>query len=164
MGTVKEDLAKLLKLRQFKADYLAKIEAIKQGEEVLTRRILKTLEDNGVDSIKTDGYTLSKSCKDHFEIADKEKFLTAMYNDMADAKAHGQSLATACLLQQRPAKTLLKDLIIAETGADLAKIIAKSKDLTIAETGDDLAKIIAKSQELGLNYVVESDLSVRKVK
>lgn len=145
MGTVKEDLAKLLKLRQFKADYLAKIEAIKQGEEVLTRRILKTLEDNGVDSIKTDGYTLSKSCKDHFEIADKEKFLTAMYNDMADAKAHGQSLATACLLQQRPAKTLLKDLII-------------------AETGDDLAKIIAKSQELGLNYVVESDLSVRKVK
>ena len=145
MGTVKEDLAKLLKLRQFKADYLAKIEAIKQGEEVLTRRILKTLEDNGVDSIKTDGYTLSKSCKDHFEIADKEKFLTAMYNDMADAKAHGQLLATACLLQQRPAKTLLKDLII-------------------AETGDDLAKIIAKSQELGLNYVVESDLSVRKVK
>ena len=144
MGTVKEDLAKLLKLRQFKADYLAKIEAIKQGEEVLTRRILKTLEDNGVDSIKTDGYTLSKSCKDHFEIADKEKFLTAMYNDMADAKAHGQLLATACLLQQRPAKTLLKDLII-------------------AETGDDLAKIIAKSQELGLNYVVESDLSVRKV-
>lgn len=145
MGTVKEDLAKLLKLRQFKADYLAKVEAIKQGEEVLTRRILKTLEDNGVDSIKINGYTLSKSRKDHFEIADKEKFLTAMYNDMADAKAHGQSLATACLLQQRLAKTLLKDLIV-------------------AETGDDLAKIIAKSQELGLNYVVESDLSVRKVK
>lgn len=145
MGTVKEDLAKLLKLRQFKADYLAKIEAIKQGEEVLTKRILKALDDNGVDSIRTEGYTLSKSRKDHFEIADKEKFLTAMYNDMADAKAHGQSLATACLLQQRPAKTLLKDLII-------------------SETGDDLAKIIAKSQELGLNYVVESDLSVRKAK
>ena len=145
MGTIKEDLAKLLKLRQFKADYLAKIEAIKQGEEVLTRRILKALEDNGVDSIRTEGYTLSKTKQDHLEIADKEKFLTAMYNDMADAKAHGESLATACLLQQRPAKTLLKDLII-------------------AETGDDLAKIIAKSQELGLNYVVESDLSVRKAK
>ena len=145
MGTIKEDLAKLLKLRQFKADYLAKIEAIKQGEEVLTKRILKALEDNGVDSIRTEGYTLSKSRKDHFEISDKEKFLTAMYNDMADARAHGESLATACLLQQRPAKTLLKDLII-------------------AETGDDLAKIIAKSQELGLNYVVESDLSVRKAK
>ena len=145
MGTIKEDLAKLLKLRQFKADYLAKVEAIKQGEEVLTKRILKALEDNGVDSIRTEGYTLSKTRKDHFEIADKEKFLTAMYNDMAYAKAHGESLATAWPLQQRPAKTLLKDLII-------------------AETGDDLAKIIAKSQELGLNYVVESDLSVRKAK
>ena len=54
MGTIKEDLAKLLKLRQFKADYLAKIEAIKQGEEVLTKRILKALEDNGVDSIRVD--------------------------------------------------------------------------------------------------------------
>ena len=31
MGTIKEDLAKLLKLRQFKADYLAKIEAIKKS-------------------------------------------------------------------------------------------------------------------------------------
>lgn len=145
MGTIKEDLAKLLKLRQFKADYLAKIEAIKQGEEVLTRRILKALEDNGVDSIRTEGYTLSKSRKDHFEIADKEKFLTAMYNDMADAKAHGESLATACLLQQRPAKTLLKDLIT-------------------SAVGDDLKDIIVKAQELGLNYVVESDLSVRKAK
>ena len=145
MGTIKKDLAKLLKLRQFKADYLAKIEAIKQGEEVLTRRILKALEDNGVDSIRTEGYTLSKSRKDHFEIADKEKFLTAMYNDMADAKAHGESLATACLLQQRPAKTLLKDLIT-------------------SAVGDDLKDIIVKAQELGLNYVVESDLSVRKAK
>lgn len=145
MGTIKEDLAKLLKLRQFKADYLAKIEAIKQGEEVLTKRILKALEDNGVDSIRTEGYTLSKSRKDHFEIADKEKFLTAMYNDMADARAHGESLATACLLQQRPAKTLLKDLIT-------------------SAVGDDLKDIIVKAQELGLNYVVESDLSVRKAK
>ena len=145
MGTIKEDLAKLLKLRQFKADYLAKIEAIKQGEEVLTRRILKALEDNGVDSIRTEGYTLSKPRKDHFEIADKEKFLPAMYNDMADAKAHGESLATACLLQQRPAKTLLKDLIT-------------------SAVGDDLKDIIVKAQELGLNYVVESDLSVRKAK
>ena len=145
MGTVKEDLAKLLKLRQFKADYLAKIEAIKQGEEVLTKRILKALDDNGVDSIRTEGYTLSKSRKDHFEIADKEKFLSVMYNDMADAKAHGESLATACLLQQRPAKTLLKDLIT-------------------SAVGDDLKDIIAKAQELGLNYVVESDLSVRKAK
>ena len=145
MGTIKEDLAKLLKLRQFKADYLAKIEAIKQGEEVLTRRILKALEDNGVDSIRTEGYTLSKSRKDHFEIADKEKFLTAMYNDMADAKAHGESLATACLLEQRPAKKLLMDLIT-------------------SAVGDDLKDIIVKAQELGLNYVVESDLAVRKAK
>ena len=145
MGTIKEDLAKLLKLRQFKADYLAKIEAIKQGEEVLTRRSLKALEDNGVDSIRTEGYTLSKTKKDHLEIADKEKFLTAMYNDMADAKAHGESLATACLLQQRPAKKLLMDLIT-------------------SAVGDDLKDIIVKAQELGLNYVVESDLSVRKAK
>lgn len=103
------------------------------------------MEENGVDSIRTAGYTLSKTTKDHLEIADKEKFLTAMYNDMADAKAHGQSLATACLLQQRPAKTLLMDLIT-------------------SAVGDDLKDIIVKAQELGLNYVVESDLSVRKAK
>lgn len=141
----KELLAKLLKVREIKAYYSAQLDRCKEGENKLVSMILKEMEENGVDSIRTDGYTLSKSRKDHFEIADKEKFLTAMYNDMADAKAHGQSLATACLLQQRPAKTLLKDLII-------------------SETGDDLAKIIAKSQELGLNYVVESDLSVRKAK
>lgn len=141
----KELLAKLLKVREIKAYYSAQLDRCKEGENKLVSMILKEMEENGVDSIKTDGYTLSKSRKDHFEIADKEKFLTAMYNDMADAKAHGQSLATACLLQQRPAKTLLKDLIT-------------------SETGDDLAKIIAKSQELGLNYVVESDLSVRKAK
>ena len=141
----KELLAKLLKVREIKAYYSAQLDRCKEGENKLVSMILKEMEENGVDSIKTDGYTLSKSRKDHFEIADKEKFLTAMYNDMADAKAHGQSLATACLLQQRPAKTLLKDLII-------------------SETGDDLAKIIAKAQELGLNYVVESDLSVRKAK
>ena len=141
----KELLAKLLKVREIKAYYSAQLDRCKEGENKLVSMILKEMEENGVDSIKTDGYTLSKSRKDHFEIADKEKFLTAMYNDMADAKAHGQSLATACLLQQRPAKTLLKDLII-------------------SETGDDLAKIIAKSQELGLNYVVESDLSIRKAK
>lgn len=141
----KELLAKLLKVREIKAYYSAQLDRCKEGENKLVSMILKEMEENGVDSIRTDGYTLSKSRKDHFEIADKEKFLTAMYNDMADAKAHGESLATACLLQQRPAKTLLKDLII-------------------AETGDDLAKIIAKSQELGLNYVVESDLSVRKAK
>ena len=68
-----------------------------------------------------------------------------MYNDMADAKAHGESLATACLLQQRPAKKLLMDLIT-------------------SAVGDDLKDIIVKAQELGLNYVVESDLSVRKAK
>ena len=141
----KELLAKLLKVREIKAYYSAQLDRCKEGENKLVSMILKEMDDNGVDSIRTEGYTLSKSRKDHFEIADKEKFLTAMYNDMADAKAHGESLATACLLQQRPAKTLLKDLII-------------------AETGDDLAKIIAKSQELGLNYVVESDLSVRKAK
>lgn len=140
----KELLAKLLKVREIKAYYLAQLDRCKEGENKLVSMILKEMEENGVDSIRTAGYTLSKSRKDHFEIADKEKFLSVMYNDMADAKAHGQSLATACLLQQRPAKTLLKDLII-------------------SETGDDLAKIIAKSQELGLNYVVESDLSVRKV-
>ena len=141
----KELLAKLLKVREIKAYYSAQLDRCEEGENKLVSMILKEMNDNGVDSIRTEGYTLSKSRKDHFEIADKEKFLTAMYNDMADAKAHGESLATACLLQQRPAKTLLKDLII-------------------AETGDDLAKIIAKSQELGLNYVVESDLSVRKAK
>lgn len=141
----KELLAKLLKVREIKAYYSAQLDRCKEGENKLVSLILKEMDENGVDSIRTDGYTLSKSRKDHFEIADKEKFLTAMYNDMADAKAHGESLATACLLQQRPAKTLLKDLII-------------------AETGDDLARIIAKSQELGLNYVVESDLSVRKAK
>lgn len=65
--------------------------------------ILKEMEENGVDSIRTEGYTLSKTKKDHLEIADKEKFLTAMYNDMADAKAHGSpSLRHACFSRDLP--------------------------------------------------------------
>lgn len=141
----KELLAKLLKVREIKAYYSSQLDRCKEGENKLVYLILKEMEENGVDSIRTAGYTLSKTAKYHFEIADKEKFLTAMYNDMADAKAHGQSLATACLLQQRPAKTLLMDLIT-------------------SAVGDDLKDIIVKAQELGLNYVVESDLSVRKAK
>ena len=141
----KELLAKLLKVREIKAYYSAQLDRCKEGENKLVSLILKEMEENGIDSIGTAGYTLSKTKKDHLEIADKEKFLTAMYNDMADAKAHGESLATACLLQQRPAKTLLMDLIT-------------------SAVGDDLKDIIVKAQELGLNYVVESDLSVRKAK
>ena len=141
----KELLAKRLKVRGIKAYYSAQLDRCKEGENKLVSLILKEMEENGVDSIRTEGYTLSKTKKDHLEIADKEKFLTAMYNDMADAKAHGESLATACLLQQRPAKKLLMDLIT-------------------SAVGDDLKDIIVKAQELGLNYVVESDLSVRKAK
>lgn len=37
-------------------------------------------------------------------------------------------------------------------------------DLITSAVGDDLKDIIVKAQELGLNYVVESDLSVRKAK
>ena len=66
----KELLAKLLKVREIKAYYSAQLDRCKEGENKLVSMILKEMEENGVDSIRTDGYTLSKSRKDHFEIGE----------------------------------------------------------------------------------------------
>ena len=151
MDTARID--KLLALRKFKAEYTDKLKQIKAAEDKITEAIVKDLETSGVAKITYHGYTISRSEKDHFEIADQEAFLGVMFDDMSKAKSLGQQLSSVCLLQKTPAKLILKDMIRAEAekslpaGAD-EEVIAK-KFLEIAE-------------KIGLRYVVTNDLSVRK--
>ena len=72
MNTARID--KLLALRKFKAEYADKLKQIKAAEDKITGEIIKDLEVSGIDKVTYHGFTVSRSEKDHFEIADQEAF------------------------------------------------------------------------------------------
>ena len=151
MDTARID--KLLALRKFKAEYTDKLKQIKAAEDKITGEIIKDLEVSGIDKVTYHGFTVSRSEKDHFEIADQEAFLGVMFDDMSKAKSLGQQLSSVCLLQKTPAKLLLKGMIQDEA----------EKSLPAGAKEEDIAKkFLEIAERIGLKYVVTNDLSVRK--
>ena len=151
MDTARID--KLLALRKFKAEYADKLKQIKAAEDKIPAQIVMDLETSGVDKITYHGYTISRSEKDHFEIADQEAFLGVMFDDMSKAKSVGAKLSSVCLLQKTPAKLMLKGMIQDEA----------EKSLPAGAKEEDIAKKFLEIPErIGLKYVVTNDLSVRK--
>ena len=151
MDTARID--KLLALRKFKAEYTDKLKQIKAAEDRLTGEIVKDLETSGVDKITYHGYTISRSEKDHFEIADQEAFLGVMFDYMSRAKLAGAKLSSVCLLQKTPAKLMIKGMIQDEA----------EKSLPAGAKEEDIAKkFLEIAERIGLKYVVTNALSVRK--